>query len=48
MPGKFRVSLSHNLLDVTTEDIEQFVAIRALKQISIFKDIAIESDNTER
>ena len=27
MPGEFHVSLSHNLLDVTTEDIEQFVAI---------------------
>jgi hypothetical protein len=24
MPGEFLVSLSHNLLDVTTEDIKQF------------------------
>ncbi len=29
MPGEFPVSLSHNLLDVTTEDINQFVAIQA-------------------
>ena len=27
MPGEFHVSLSHNLLDVTTEDIKQFAAI---------------------
>ena len=33
MPGDFSVSLSHNLLDATTEDIKQFVAIHASKQI---------------
>ena len=45
MPGKFRVSLSHNMLDVTTEDIKQFVDIHALKQMSIFQEnVAIESD----
>jgi len=36
MPGEFPVSLSHNLLDVITEDIKQFVAIQALKQMSVF------------
>jgi hypothetical protein len=42
MPGEFPVSLSHNLLDVTTEDIKQFVAIQALKQMSVFqKDVTI-------
>ena len=25
MPGEFHVSLSHNLLDVTTEDMKQYV-----------------------
>jgi hypothetical protein len=46
MPGEFPVSLSHNLLDVTTEDIKQFVAFQALKQMSVFReDVAIESDN---
>jgi hypothetical protein len=45
MPGEFLVSLSHNLLDVTTEDIKQFVAIYALKQMSSFQEnVAIESD----
>ncbi len=45
MPGEFLVSLSHNLLDVTTEDIKQFVAIQASKQMSVFqKVVAIESD----
>ena len=45
MPGEFPVSLSHNLLDVTTEDIKQFVAIQALKHMSGFQeDVAIESD----
>ncbi len=34
MLGEFPVSLSNNLLDVTTEDIKQLVAIQALKQIS--------------
>jgi hypothetical protein len=29
MPGEFPVSLSYNLLDITTEDIKQFVAIQA-------------------
>ena len=29
MPGEFLVSLSHNLLAVTMEDIKQFVAIQA-------------------
>ncbi len=43
MPGEFTVSLSHNLLDVTTEDIKQFVAIKALKQMSVFQEnVAIE------
>ena len=37
MPGEFPVSLSHNLLDVTTEDIKQFVAIQALKQMLVFR-----------
>jgi hypothetical protein len=36
MPGEFPVSLSHNLLDVTTEDIKQLVAIQSLKQMSVF------------
>jgi len=46
MPSEFIVSLNHNLLDVTTEDITQFVAIHALKQVSVFQeDFAIESDN---
>ncbi len=45
MPCEFPVSLSHNLLDVTTEDIKQFVAIQPLKQMSVFQeDVAIESD----
>jgi hypothetical protein len=45
MPGEFLVTLSQNLLDVTTEDIEQFVAIQASKQMSVFQeDVAIESD----
>ncbi len=43
MPSEFPVSLSHNLLDVTTEDIKQCVAIQALKQMSAFQeDVAIE------
>ena len=29
MQGEFPVSLSHNMLDVTTEDIKQFVAFQA-------------------
>ena len=33
MPGGFLVSLSYNLLDVSAEDIKQFVAIQALKQM---------------
>jgi hypothetical protein len=34
------------LLDVTTEDIKQFIAIHALKQITVFQeDVAIGSDN---
>jgi hypothetical protein len=37
MPGEFHVSLSRNLLDVTTEDIEQFVAIQAFKKMSVFR-----------
>ena len=46
MPSEFIVSLNHNLLDVTTEDITQFVAIHALKQVSVFQeDFSIESDN---
>ncbi len=36
MPGGFLVSLSHNFLDVTTEDIKQFVAIQTLKQMSVY------------
>ena len=46
MPGGFLVSLSHNLLDVATEDIKQFIDILALKQMSVFQeDVGIESDN---
>ena len=46
IPGEFSVSLSHNLLDVTTEDIKQFVAIHALKQMSVFQEkVATESNN---
>ena len=37
MPGEFPVCLSHNLLDVTTEDIKQFVAIQALKKCQFFR-----------
>ena len=45
MRGEYLVTLSQNLLDVTTEDIEQFVAIQASKQMSVFQeDVAIESD----
>ena len=34
------------MLDVTTEDIKQFIAIHALKQITVFQeDVAIGSDN---
>jgi hypothetical protein len=45
MSGEFSISLSHNLLNVTTEDIKQFVAIQALKQMSDFQeDVTIESD----
>ncbi len=46
MPGEFLVSLSHNLLDVTTDDIKQFVDILALiKQMLVFhEDVAIELD----
>jgi len=40
MPGEFPIYLSHNLLDVTTEDIKQFVAIQALKQMSVFQEDA--------
>ena len=36
MPGEFRVSLSHSLLDVNTEKIKQFVAIQVFKQMSAF------------
>ena len=36
LPGEFPVSLSHNLLDVITEDIKQFVAIQALKKCRFF------------
>ena len=47
IPGEFPVSLSQiNLLDVTTEDMKQFVAIQALEQMSVFQEeVAIESDN---
>jgi hypothetical protein len=46
MPGKLFVSLSHDLLDITTEDIKQFVAIHALKQMSVFQEgVAIEINN---
>ena len=45
MPGEFPVFLSHNLLDVTTEDIKQCVAIQALIQMSAFReDVAIGSN----
>jgi hypothetical protein len=44
MPGEFHVSLSHNLLDVTTGDIKQFIAIHPLKQMLLFQEnVAIES-----
>ena len=33
IPGEFLISLSHNLLDVTKEDVKQFVDIHALKQV---------------
>ncbi len=36
MLGEFPIFLSHNLLDVTTEDVKQFIAIQAFKQISVF------------
>ena len=45
IPDGFPVSLIHNLLDVTTEDIKQFIVIYALKQMIVFQDFAIESDN---
>ena len=46
MPGEFRISLSHDLLDANTEDIKQFFAIHALNQMVVFQeDVAIESDN---
>jgi hypothetical protein len=32
MPGEIRVSLSHSLIDVTTEDVNQIVAIHFLKK----------------
>ena len=38
IPYEFLVSLSHNLLDVTTEDVKQFVPIHALKQMTIFQN----------
>ena len=44
LPGKFPVSLSRDLLGVTTEDVKQFVIIHALEQMSGFKDVVIESD----
>ena len=46
MPDEFPVSLSHNLLDVTTEDAKQFTAIQALKNISfaLNDDHEIETD----
>ncbi len=48
MPGEFLVSLSHNLLDVTTEDIKQFVAIRALKQMSVLRRMLLQNQITRR
>jgi hypothetical protein len=47
MSGEFHVYLSHNLLDITAEDVKQFVSICALKQILIFQkdQVAKESDN---
>jgi hypothetical protein len=45
MPGEFSVFLSHNLLYVTMEEIKQFVAIQALKQMSVFQeDVGVESN----
>ena len=38
MPGEFHVSLTINLLGVTTEDIKQLVAIQALKQMPVFQE----------
>ena len=37
IPGEMPISLSHNFLDVTTEDVKQFVASPALKKMSIFQ-----------
>jgi hypothetical protein len=37
MPCKFHVSLSHYFLDVTTEDVKQFVAIHDLEKMSIIQ-----------
>ena len=37
MPGEFHVSLSHNLLDVTKEDIKQFVAIKLQNKCQFFR-----------
>ena len=47
MPGEFPVSLIHNLLDVTTEDVRQLVAIHALIRMSIFEKehVVKELDN---
>jgi hypothetical protein len=47
MPYEFHASWSHNLLDVTTEDVKQFVAIHVLKEMSNFQTdhVAIESFN---
>ena len=46
MRGEFSVYLGHNLFDVTTEDVKQFVVIHAFKQISVFQEpVSIESDN---
>ena len=36
MPSELLVSFSHNLLDVTTEDVKQFDIIRARKLMSAF------------
>ena len=46
MLGEFSVCLTHNLLDVTTENVKQFVAIHVMKQMSMFEmeHAAIESD----
>ena len=41
MPNEFLVSLGHNLLDVTTEDVKQFFPIHALNKCRYFNRIML-------